>query len=164
MSLSACWTPPSASVRPSGEPRIIAGMIEAEGAADSAKVESVDHAARTLVLNIDGIPMPYEVGRGVHHWSRVRAGDEVSATFKEALTIYVASLKEMRGPPHARVLLVDPSYRLLQVQYANGATTIFKVGLHTRMQGIEAGDAVTIGAGEVTELHVRRRSNSMTAG
>jgi hypothetical protein len=160
--LSGCWTPPSASVRPSGEPRIVAGSIEAQGAVDSAEVESVDHAARTLVLSVSGVPMSYEVGRRVRHWSDLRPGDEVSATFKEALTVYIAPLREMRGPPHAHVLVVDPSYRLLQVQYANGGTTIFKVRLHTPMQGIEAGDAVTIVPGEVTELHLQRHANAVT--
>src|SRR5487761_1372893 len=44
--LSGCWTPPSATVRPEGKPRVIAQGIESDRVVDSARVESVDRAAR----------------------------------------------------------------------------------------------------------------------
>lgn len=48
------------------------------------------------------------------------------------------------GSREARVLVVDPSYRLLTVLYPNGGTETFKVPLRTRISDIEAGDSVTI--------------------
>jgi hypothetical protein len=168
VSLSGCWTAPSASVRPPGEPRVIAPRIDVQGLADSAYVESVDRPGRTLVLSVNGIPLSYEVGRHVRHWDDVRIGDEVSATLEEELTVYVAPLvaptAEKVGPPDAYVLLVDPSYRLLKLQYANGGTVTFKVRLRTQMEGIEAGDAVRMFPVEVTELHLRRHPNATSAG
>ena len=164
VSLSGCWTPPSASVRPAGAPRVIARKIAVEGVADSAEVESVDRAGRILVLSVNGLPLSYEVGRRVRHWGDVRSGDEVSATLKEELTVYVAPLRDEVGPADAYVLQVDPSYRLLQVQYANGGTITFKVRLRTDMEGIEAGDAVKMFPMEVTELRLRRHSNATSAG
>jgi hypothetical protein len=162
--LSGCWTPPSASVRPAGAPRIIAARIEVQGLADSAEVASVDRSGRALVLSVNGIPLSYQVAQRVRHWGDVHIGDEVSATVKEQLTVYVASLRERGRPPDAYVLVVDPSYRLLKVQYANGGTVTFKVRLRTQMEGIEAGDAVKMFPGEVTELRLRRRSHATLAG
>lgn len=59
----------------------------------------------------------------------------------------------------ARVLVADRSYRVLTVQYPNGQTDAFKVGLRTPMKDIEAGDAVVIRPVEIIEAHVRRRSS-----
>lgn len=114
------------------------------------------------MLSVNGVPLSYGIGRGVRHWGDLHAGDEVNATLKEELTVYVAPPLD-KGSPDARVLLVDPSYRLLKVEYANGGTETFKVGLHTRMEGIGAGDAVTIHPGEVIKLRLRRLSSATSA-
>jgi hypothetical protein len=100
--VSGCWSPPSASVRPGGRARAIAGAIEIESVGPSARILTVSAAVN---------------GR----------------------------------TPQARVLLVDPSYRLLTVQYPNGRMETFKIRLHTRIGDIEAGDAVTIRPAEVVE-------------
>jgi hypothetical protein len=166
--LSGCWVPPSAGVRPHGKPRLIADGIDVERVVDSARVESLDRAARTVVLSVRGIPLPAcKVGWSVHAWDEIRPGDEVRATIKEVLTLYVAAANEGSGPgvgtrslrPDARVLVADPSYRLLTIQYPSGQTAAFKVGLHTRMNDIEAGDAVVIRRMEAVELRVRRHLN-----
>ena len=160
--------PPSASVRPHGKPRVIEEGIEVDQVADSATVESVDYATRTLALSARGTRLPaYKIGRGVTNWIDVHAGDRVSATIKAVLTVYVAAANESGNPnagvvsraPDARVLVVDPSYRLLTVQYTNGGTETFKIGVHTRMKGIEAGDSVAIRPLEVIELRVRHHWN-----
>jgi hypothetical protein len=117
-----------------------------------------------MVLSVNGIPLSYEVGQHVRHWDDVRVGDEVSATLKEEMTVYVAPLRQKMGPADAYVLVVDPSYRLLKVQYANGGTVTFKARLRTQMEGIEAGDAIKMFPGEVTELRLRRHSNAAPAG
>lgn len=119
------------------------------------------------MLRVRGVSLPAcKVGRGVSNWGGLERGDLVRATMKEALTVYVAPVNESgsgawaRSPtPDARVLMSDPSYRVLTVQYPNGDTQTFKIGLHTLMQDIEAGDSVAIRPMEAVELRVRRRSN-----
>lgn len=159
--LSGCWTAPSASVRPEGKPRVIAEGIEVDRIVDFAKVESLDPAARTVALSVSGVPLPaYELGRSVRNLGDVRRADHVRATIAELLTVYVAGnnfhVAAPSRPPDARVLVVDPSYRLLTVQYPNGETETLKTALHTRMDGIEPGNSVVIGQARVTELHVWR--------
>lgn len=118
--LSGCWTPPSASVRPDGKPRMIANGIQVERTAGSPRV-------------------------------------------KEILTVYLAPANRSGTPdagtrslsPHAHVLIVDRSYRLLTVQYPNGSRETFKVGLRMPMNGIEAGDSVAIRPVEVTPSRAR---------
>lgn len=163
--LSGCWTPPSASVRPEGKPRVIAEGIEVDRVVDFAKVESVDLAKRTVALSVQGVRLPtYKIGRSVRNWGNIRVADHVRAQIEEVLTVYVAgpidgntgSPAVRSRSPDARVLVVDPSYRLLTMQYPNGGTDTFKVALHARMNGIEAGDSVTIRQAEVTALRERR--------
>ena len=59
----------------------------------------------------------------------------------------------------ARVLLIDPSYRLLTVQYPNGGTDTFKVSVNTRLKDMEPGDSVAIELIEAVKLGVRRHSS-----
>jgi hypothetical protein len=157
--LSGCWAPPSASIRPAGKPRVIAQGIEVDRIVDFAKVESLDPAARTVALSVGGVALPaYKLGRSVRNWGDVHSADHVRATIEELLTVYVEGntlhVAAPSRPPDARVLVVDPSYRLLTVQYPDGGTETFKTALHTRMDGIQAGDSVAIREVEVTELHV----------
>lgn len=97
-----------------------------------------------------------KVARRVRNWDRISVGDRVRATIEEVLTVYLGSTTRSLD---ARVLAVDPSYRLLTLQYPNGTTETLKVGLRARMQGIEAGDEVAIRPLEVRELRVQRHWN-----
>lgn len=162
--LSGCWVPPSASIRPGGEPRVIADGITIERVADSATVEGVDRSARTLALSMPAVPLStYRIGPRVRDWADIRIGDRVRATIREVLTVYVApadgssspGVGPRRRPADARVLAVDPSYRVLTLRYPNGVTEGLKIGLHTQMRGIAAGDSVTIRPLDVVELRVR---------
>lgn len=157
--LSGCWMPPTGSVRPGGPPRVIADRIEVEPVVAAARVAAVDRRARTVVLSLSGMPpRAFKVGSGVRNWGDIHGGDQVRATIKEILTVYVPPAGESGSAKvsrNARVLLVDPSYRLLTVQDPNGGTETFKIRLHTRMQDIEAGDSVAIRTVEVVELRVR---------
>ena len=124
--------------------------------ADSATVEAVDPAARTIALRVHGNRLAAcRIGPRVRYWGELRTGDQVQATIRDVLTVYVAR----SGSPDASVLVVDPSYRVLTVQYPNGQREGFKVGLRTRMDGIEAGDSVAIRPVEVTELRLRRAAS-----
>ncbi len=157
--VSGCWMPPSADVQPSGKPRVIARTIEVERIADSASVQSIDRATGTVALSVHGVLLrPCRIAPGVRNWRELRAGERVRATIRELLTVYVPTA-EGRLSADERVLTADPRYRLLTIEYANGGTDTFKVGMQTPMEEIEAGDSVAIRPMEAVALHPRRRSN-----
>lgn len=164
--LSGCWTAPSANLRPKGPPRVIQDSIQAEYSPPPMRIESIDQASRTIVVSGPGAaPITIKIAPGVRNWTDMRVGDQIRSRLRETLTVYVAPLAEngsgaVAGPSSdSRVLILDPSFRLLTVQYPNGNTDTFKVGLNTRLQDMEPGDSVAINTIEAVELHVRRHSN-----
>ena len=71
----------------------------------------------------------------------IQVGNQVQATVTEDLAIYV--LENGRLPDgttaealgvNAKVLKVDPSYRILTLQYPDGESEALKPGLGTRME------------------------------
>jgi hypothetical protein len=152
--LGGCWTPPSAHVQPPGPPRIIQQGILVKSVTHDALVESVDTRARTLIIQTtkDPRPRPYETKLKPSDLTHLAPGAKVRATVTDELTIYVARDGRPPGPeivaaaggPQAKVLLVDPSYRLLTVQYVDGQTQTFKVGLDVKLQQMQPGDDVLI--------------------
>lgn len=76
-----------------------------------------------------------------------------SATIKGSLTVFVPPLPGRSSD--ARVLAVDPSYRVLTVRYPSGRTQTFKLRLHSPTGGIQAGDSVAIRPMEVIKLRAR---------
>jgi len=58
--------------------------------------------------------------------------------------------------PDAKVLSVDPSYRLLTLQYPNGQAQTFKVGLDVKLLEMEPGDIVVIRTMELIALRVEK--------
>ena len=145
--LSGCWTSPNASIRPKGEPRVIEDSIEVETFMPPMRVESVDRDNRSIVVSLPGAaPIQMRIAPGVRHWDDVRPGDQIRPRLKERLTVYIAppvesgSKRVTGSSDDSRVLLIDPSYRLLTVQYSNGRTDTFKVSLNTRLKDMEPGD------------------------
>lgn len=164
--LSGCWMPPVASVQPQGEARLIESGILVESAKPPAIVEAVDRSAGTVAVRIPGAPaaVTYKAGREIENLGELRMGDRVKPTVREELSVYV--LRDGRAPApdgtlqkidaDARVLSVDPSYRLLQVQYPDGARETLKVALGVRLEQMEAGDAVVIRPVEAVRLSEKR--------
>ena len=164
--LSGCWTAPNANLRPKGEPRVIEDSIEVETFMLPMRVESIDRVNRTVVVSSHGAaPIQMRIAPGVRNWDDVRLGDQIRPRLKEQLTVYVAQQLESGrkgvtgSSDDSRVLLIDPSYRLLTVQYPNGRADTFKVSLNTRLKDMEPGDSVAIKLIEVVELGVRRHSS-----
>ena len=165
MGLGGCWTAPVASVQPKGEPRLIQGAVAVESVKNPAVVQSIDASTRTVVvLNPANLARTvYKVGPKVSNFEQIKAGDTVQATVAEELTILVMK----KGQPQAeggnverldadaKVLMVDPSYRLLTLQYPDGHTETFKVGLDVRLQQMDPGDDVMIRAVETVALRVQ---------
>jgi hypothetical protein len=166
LTLTGCWTPPLANVQPKGEARLIQSAISVESVKAPAIVESVDRNARTIVVRIPGAPeaSTYKVGREVENLASIRSGERLKATVKEELSVYV--LRDGQAPgadgapemvaTDARVLSVDPSYRLVTLQYPNGENETFKVGLDVKLKEMEAGDAVVVRPIEVVALRTKR--------
>jgi hypothetical protein len=95
---------------------------------------------------------------------QIRAGDKVQATVAQELTIYVLKNGQVPGTggepetleAGAKVLSVDPSYRLLTLQYPNGQAQTFKVGLDVKLREMEPGDIVVIRTMELIALRVEK--------
>jgi hypothetical protein len=164
--LSGCWTAPNANLRPKGPPRVIEDSIEVECFAPPMRIESIDRTNRAIVVGGPGAAYNViKIAPGVRNWNDVHVGDQIRPRLRETLTVYVAPLFEKGSgavtgwSSNSRVLLVDPSYRLLAVQYPNGRTETFKVGLNTRLKDMGPGDSVAINTIEAVQLRVRHHSN-----
>lgn len=163
--LSGCWTPPNADVRPPGPSRVIQRGIVVNSTLRRAIVQSVDAQTRTIVLEVPGTPgvHSYRASRQVSDLDRLHAGAMVRATVSEELTVYVSSDGGLPGTdgvpggmePTARILSLDPSYRVMTLQKPDGQTEDFKVGLEVRLGEMQAGDQVLIQAPEIVSLSVR---------
>jgi hypothetical protein len=166
MLMSGCWAAPNANVRPKGEPHVIEDSIQVEISMPSMRVESIDREKRILVASSHETPaIEMKIAPGVRKLEDVHPGDQISPKVKEILTVYVAPQSEHRdsGVPGAahvsRVLVIDPSYRLLAVQYPDGRTDTFKVSLNTRLKDMEPGDSVAINTFEAVDLGIHHQSS-----
>jgi hypothetical protein len=162
--MSGCWTAPNANLRPKGEPRVIEDSIEVETSMPPMRVESVDSVKRIVVASSRmAAAIEMNVAPGVRNLEDVHPGDQIRPKIREKLRVYVAPRAESGdsgtgGPSAGRVLVVDPSYRLLTVQYPDGHTDTFKVGLKTRLKHMEPGDSVAVDAFEAVDLGVKHPS------
>ncbi len=164
--LAGCWTPPVATVQPKGSSRVIQRAIRVESGMRSAIVQAVDPRARTLVLQVpgDSSPQAYRAAAKLHAFDHITAGQKVVVSFTEELTIYasaggqppVADGARQALVSNAKVLSVDPSYRLLTLEYPDGWRDTVKVGRGVELGLVEAGDDVTIQPLEVVALAVRK--------
>ena len=164
LTLAGCWTPPNANVQPKGKPGLIQDGIAVESVKDPAMVEAIDATARTITLKLsDNTTRTYKVGSPVADFDQVKVGDHVQATVTDVIAVYI--LENGRLPDgttaetlgvNARVLQVDPSYRILTLQYPNGQSDKFKPGLGTRMEEMSPGDSVVVKPQEVTAMKIEK--------
>jgi len=154
MLLAGCWTPPVATVQPKGPPRLIQKGILVESPMRAATVQSAEPRERTIVLQAAGEASSriYRADRKISGLDRIIPGATVQVSFLEELTICVGATQA----PTAKVLAVDPSYRLLTLQYPDGRNETLKVGLDVKLGLMQAGDDVTIQRLEVVALAVRK--------
>jgi len=102
--------------------------------------------------------------RRVADLGRIWVGEKLRPEISEEFTVYVLRDGQAPGPDGAlqpiaataRVLWVEPSYRLLTLEYLNGAQATFKVDLDVRLIQMQAGDSVVIRVIEVIGLHKDR--------
>ncbi len=166
LALAGCWTPPNANVQPAGAPRLVQGGVPVESNREHATVKSVDAGQRTLHLELaDGTQITCTVSPQVKNFEQIQPGDKIKVTLAEKLAIYV--LKDGRLPVaggtgqvvnfYAKVQTVDPSYRLLTLQYASGQTEVLKAALDTKLAAMAPGDAVVMESAEATNIHIEKK-------
>ena len=165
LALAGCWTAPTANVQPKGEARLIQSAIPVESVQHRVTVQSIDADRRIIVLNFsEGATATFKPGPQMANIHQIRAGDKVQATVAQELTIYVLKNGQVPGTggkpetleADAKVLSVDPSYRLLTLQYPNGQAQTFKVGLDVKLLEMEPGDIVVIRTMELIALRLEK--------
>ena len=163
--LSGCWTPPVANVQPKGPQGLIQEGIAVESVKSPGIVQSVDHATRTLILSpgiSDKTTRTVKVGSEVSNFDKIKPGDNVQARIAETLAVYVLHDGKAPGaggtpeavPSDAKVLSVDPSYRLLTLEYPDGRQETMKVSRDVKLSQMESGNDVVIRSGEAVGLRV----------
>lgn len=164
LTLTGCWTPPNANVQPTGKPGLIQDGIAVQSVKDPATVLAIDASAGTITLKLsDKSTMTCKVGPKVEISGRVQVGDQVRATVTEDLAIYIlengklpdGTTAEALGV-NAKVLKVDPSYRILTLQYPDGTSEALKPGLGTKMEQMAPGDSVVVRPREVIAISVEK--------
>jgi hypothetical protein len=163
--LTGCWTAPVASVQPKGGARLIQQAIPVVAVKKNATIQSIDADRRSIVLNLpEGVTSEVMAGEKVTNLAQIRAGDKARATVAQELSVYVLENGQLSGaegrlqPIHsnAKVLIIEPSYRLLTLQYPNGQVETYKVGLDAELQKMECGDDVVIETTKLLALRVRK--------
>ena len=164
LTLAGCWTPPNANVQPKGRPGLIQDGVVVESVKDAATVLAIDAGTRSISLKLSNHnTLTCKVGAKVEILGHIQVGDQVKATVSEELAVYV--LENGRLPDgttaetlgiNAKVLLVDPSYRILTLQYPDGQIEALKPGLGTRMEQMSPGDSVVVRPREVTSVKIEK--------
>ncbi len=166
LTLTGCWTPPNANVQPPGAPRLIQNGVSASNNHVCATVQSVEASQRVLNLKLaDGTAITCTVNPAVKNFDQVQAGDQIKVTLDLKLAVYVlqdgrlpgAGGKEEVIPFIAKVQTVDPSYRLLKVQFSNGQTAELKASLDAKLEEMQPGDAVVLQHAEATAIHIEKK-------
>jgi hypothetical protein len=166
LTLTGCWTLPNANVQPPGEPRLIQSGVPAGNNHVRATVQTIEAAQRVLNLKLDdGTAITCTVNPSVANYDQIQTGDRIKVALDMKLAVYVlhdgklsgAGGKEEVIPFIARVQTVDPSYRLLKVQFTGGQTAELKTGLDANLQEMQPGDAVVLQSAEATKIHIEKK-------
>ena len=162
VALTGCWHAPVATVQPSGPPRVIEDSIPVESTWIAVKVQAVDAGARTLDLLAPGeaAPIRFSGGLAARNIEHARPGDTLRAILQRNLTVYVSADRRLRLAggssgtlvSGARVLQVDPSYRLLTLQFIDGPRETLKVHRGIKLAEMEPGDDVAIRTTRVIDV------------
>jgi hypothetical protein len=165
--LTGCWTPPNAHVQPVGKPGLIQSGIPVLLVQEPVTVASLDVGQRRITLKHgDDSTKTFFVDAGVRNFDQVKVGDTVKATVKAEMAVYILQNGRLPNPDgttrpktinfNAKVLTVDPSYRLLTLQFANGRTLTIKAGLNVLLEKMAPGDDVVIRSHQVVALTIKK--------
>jgi hypothetical protein len=163
--LAGCWHAPVADVQPKGDARLIQRSLPVVAVKKGATVQSIDADQRIVVLGFpQGISAAVKPGPRVTNLAQIHAGDKARVTVAQQLSVYVlknGQLPGIDGKPElirtdAKVLMIEPSYRLLTLEYPNHQVETLKVGLDAKLSEMEAGDEVAIATTELLALRVQK--------
>jgi len=167
--LGGCSTAPTAAPplngQARGQTRLIMEGVAVQSVRDALVVRSVDGATRTVIAMDpeNHTETAYRAGPDVSNLDRIRPGDRIRATVAQRLTVLagpgsgrVADEGAYCVDADARVLAVEPSYRLLTLQYPDGHRETFKVGIDVRLTRMAPGDGVLIRTVDTLALQVQR--------
>jgi hypothetical protein len=167
LAFTGCWTPPNANVQPVGKPGLIQGGIPVDVLQYPVTVETLDASQRTITLkNANGSTKTFYVSPAVNNLDQVKVGDVVKATVKAELSVYILDhgrLPNADGTSrpktinfNAKVLKVDPSYRLLTLQFTNGQSFTIKAGLNVQLEKMAPGDDVVMRSNQVMAIEIKK--------
>ncbi len=167
LSMTGCWTPPNANVQPVGKLGLIQGDIPVQIVQDSVTVAAKDEARRTLTLKRDnGTSKTFNVAPTVAIFDQVKVGDLIKADVKAILSVYLLENGRLTNADgttrpktinfNAKVLLVDPSYRLLTLQFTNGQRVTIKAGMDVQLEKMAPGDDVVMRSNEITGITIKK--------
>ena len=162
VALAGCWHVPAATVQPGGPPRVIEDSIAVESSWIPVKVQAVAADTRNLDLLAPGetAPIRFSDGLGARKLEHVQPGSELRAILQRELTVYVSTDRRLplagassgATVSGARVLAVDPSYRLLTLQFSDGLKETLKVHSGIKLAEMEPGDDVVIRTTRVIDV------------
>ena len=162
VALTGCWHAPTANIQPGGPPRVIEDSIPIESTWIPVKVQAVDADERNLDLLAPGeaAPIRFSGGLAARNLEHVQPGNELRAILQRKLTVYVSTDRRLplAGASSgtivsgARVLEVDPSYRLLTLQFIDGRKETLKVHRGIKLAEMEPGDDVAIHTTRVIDV------------
>lgn len=163
---TGCWTPPNANVQPKGEPRLIQSGVSADDYNVLATVKSIDASNQSIGIELSGgTEINCTISPQVKTSRPLQVGDQIRVTLVEKLAVYVLKDGRLPGPGgsdevipfNARLQTVDPSYRLIRLEYLNGQTAELKTGLDAKLLEMHPGDAVVLQSAEATEIHIEKK-------
>jgi len=162
VALTGCWHAPVATVQPSGPPRVIEESIPIESTWIPVEVQAVDAEQRNLDLLAPGeaAQIRFSGGLAARNLENVQPGARLRAILQRNLTVYVSTDRRLQlaGASSgtivsgARVLEVNPSYRLLTLQFADGLKETLKVHRGIKLAEMEPGDDVAIRTTRVIDV------------
>jgi hypothetical protein len=165
--LTGCATPPNANVQPAGKPGLIQGNIPVSIIQDPVTVVTLNAGERTIVLkHAVGSTKTFNVMPSVDNFDQVKVGDVIKATVKAELSVYILDHGKLPNPDgtsrpktinfNAKVLEVDPSHRLLTLQFTNGRSMTIKAGLDVQLEKMAPGDDVVMRSNQIAAIEIKK--------
>ena len=168
LTFTGCWTPPNANVQPAGKPGLIQGQIPVSIIPEPVTGVTLDAGERSLTLkHTDGSTKTFSVSPEVQNLDQVKVGDVLKATVLAELSVYILDhgrIPEENGTSrsksinfNAKVLKIDPSYRLLTLQFSNGHTLTIKSRLECAARKNGPGDDVVMRSNLITAIEIKKQ-------
>jgi hypothetical protein len=166
--LTGCWTPPNAHVQPAGKPGLIQGGIPVEVIQDQVKIVALDPDKRLITLaHADGTTKSYYLKASVKNLPALKVGDTVKAYVAARVSVYIAQNGEIPDPSggfrpirsDAKIQQVDPSYRLVVVEFAGGQVLTIKAGLDVQLEKMAPGDDITVISEEISKIKIEEKED-----